>query len=100
MEENFHAKFGPVPHKAAMMPPHTVLIGQVGACVLLLVALQPPFVLAPPTHPDAVATLDVRRVVAVALLASSVTWAMHHANAQPTEALTTACELLYRAMRA
>ena len=90
------AKFGPAPvdHRFSGVPPHTVLLVQLVTCVLVLVLLQPPFVLSAQT--DA-AQLDYSRVAAVALLTSGLTCALHMARARPVEAITRVCEAFYRA---
>ena len=94
---NLESKFGPVPAYAHAPPlaPHVVLLGQLVACVALLVLLQPPFVLAP-----GVGAVDMSRVLAASAATVAGTWAMHACGAHPGDTFRGACEVLYRAARA
>lgn len=94
---NLDAKFGPAPafHAAPPLPSHVVLLGQLVACVALLLVVQPPFVRAPGEP-----FVDMARVLGASVATVGATWLMHCVGAKPADTFRGACELLYRAARA
>lgn len=89
MERSLTAKFGPPPLlHATPLPRDALLLVQLAACAALLVAIAPPFVMAP--------TLCPRRVFAVSLLTTAATVVMHRCGAKPMDVIPGACEALYR----
>ena len=101
MDRNFDAKFGPAPAFACARAPPTqlVVLVQVVVCVILLVVLQPPFVLTPGSADDRVPTLCMNRVLGVSVLTALGTYLLHLGGAQPSDTFRGACELMYRASK-
>ena len=98
MDRSFDHKFGPAPAWPRAVPMHSVLLGQLVASVVVLAAVQPPFAMRA-THGEGVPTLCLPRVLAVALLAVSLTWSMHACGVGPGETFRCACEVAHRALR-
>lgn len=72
--DNFEAKFGRPPPLAAV-PDHVVLLCQTGLVVLILVVLQPPFVLCDASG-ERISGVSTMRVVAVTALVVAATWSL------------------------
>lgn len=101
MDRNLDAKFGPAPSLPSLVLPTPTLLGtQVVVCVLLLVLVQPPFVMSPPSTSGRVPTLCLSRVLSVSLLATGTSLVLHRAGAQPGTLFRAACEVASRASRA
>lgn len=95
--DNFDAKFGPVPAFAcARAPPaQLVFLGQVVVCVVLLVLLQPPFVMGH-AYDHRLPSLCIHRVLGVSCATALATYVLHAAGTTPADTFRGACELLYR----
>ena len=93
-----HNRFGPAPPLMATVSPQTVLVGQMVVCVVSLLILQPPFVMAPPVG-GLGPTMSLSRILALSLAATSATWVLHASGVTPLDSFQGACEVMYRVSR-
>ena len=97
MDHNFNDKFGePPPLIAFNVSAEVVLVCQVVVCTLLLVMIQPPFVV--DVAPDGYVSLSAYKTLAVVGLATMATAMLHHFNVSPKDAFVQLAVSAHRNM--
>lgn len=87
---DYDSRFGSPPTTAELLPSRVVLGTQFAACVLLLTAIQPPFVMSR-------GNVCMQRVLGVAALVVASTLGFSVARTPPHEVFLTFCNTAYRA---
>jgi hypothetical protein len=100
--DNIDAKFGPLPapiHStksiSVMHSTMITLVVQCVVCIVLLVMVQPPFVLVGPNTSDGMPSVCFYRIVGISVFTMLVTAAMYASGTHPRDTFTKTCEFLY-----
>lgn len=101
MDDNFDAKFGYIPTVRKATDAKAIAAMQFILCVMILVVLQPPFVLTTRTvHDLRTPPLSMVKIVTWSLVTTAAAYAMHMSQVTPLRTFTTTCEILHRAFKA
>lgn len=98
MGDNIDAKFGPPP--AIVCRPHEMLgmlTLQFVTCIVILVMIQPQFVLT--TEYEMGGEVDYTRVLVLSLLTTLYTLVMYSAGVSPKDTIVKSCEIIHRMSR-